>query len=144
MMKPQMHTILWADDDIDDLHIVRDVISNIDSRYRMVEVTNGKEAVEYLYSSGNSHSLPCLVVLDINMPVMNGKDTLALIRREQRFDTVAVAVFTTSSNEKDRQFCKKYGVEMYSKPHTYSEFERMVADLLSLCKTDCNDESSLN
>lgn len=143
-MKPKKHTILWADDDSDDLYIVRDVISNIDTHYQMVEVTNGKEAVDYLYSSSASQSLPCLVVLDINMPVLNGKDTLALIREEQRFDGVAVAVFTTSSNEKDRQFCKKYGVEMYSKPHTYSEFEQMVVELLSLCNQKRTGGSSLN
>lgn len=130
------HTILWADDDSDDLHIVKEVIDRIDPRHQMLEANNGKQALDYLHSVEFPEQLPCLVVLDINMPILNGKDALVLIKNNRRFDGVAVVVFTTSSNEKDRQFCRQFGVEMFSKPHTYSEFEEMVGKLLTYCKLD--------
>lgn len=135
------HTILWADDDLDDLHIVKEVIDSIDPRHRMLEATNGKQALEYLRSVESPEQLPCLVVLDINMPLLNGKDALALIKKEPRFSSITVVVFTTSSNEKDRQYCRQFGVEMFSKPHTYTEFQKIVGRLLTFCKLDHNDVS---
>ena len=130
-MKPaNYHTILWADDDADDLFIVREVMDNFPDTFKITEVNNGRQVLDYLNSIKCPSELPCLVILDINMPVLNGKETLAIIKSEERFNSITVAVFTTSSSEKDRQFCERFGARMFTKPHS---FQKLVGELLSLC-----------
>lgn len=142
-MKPtKQHSILWADDDADDLFLVKEAIENIDDSYQVIEASNGRQALDYLHSV-DAGNLPCLIVLDINMPILNGKDTLVMLKAEERFKSITTAVFTTSSNEKDRLFCQQYGVEMFSKPHTYAGFEKMISKLISLCKTSKQHNSAL-
>lgn len=144
-MKPvKHHTVLWADDDADDLHFVREVIERLDNKHQLKEATNGRQALDYLYSIKCTTQLPCLVVLDINMPLLNGKETLAIIKSEERYSHIHVVVFTTSNSEKDRQFCERFGVKMYTKPHSYYEFEKLVGQLLSLCDTPDAERSALN
>jgi CheY-like chemotaxis protein len=140
----KQHTILWADDDTDDLFIVKEVLENIDDRHHIVEAYNGRQALEYLHSIDCPAKLPCLVILDINMPVLNGKETLAIIKSEERFSAITVVVFTTSSNEKDRQFCERFGAAMFTKPHSFTGFEKVVGELLTLCKAEDADHPGLN
>ena len=128
------HTILWADDDADDLFIVREVMDKLEDQHKMVEAKNGREVLDYLNSIQCPSNFPCLVILDINMPILNGKETLAIIKSEEKFNAITVAVFTTSHSEKDRQFCEQFGARMFTKPHSFSGFEAMVGELLSLCK----------
>lgn len=137
-------TVLWADDDADDLNIVREIITTISDQYQLQEASNGKEALAYLRSAQHSSQLPCLVVLDINMPQMNGKEALTIIKNEKCFSNITVAVFTTSSNENDRLFCSRFGVPMFTKPNSYKGFLQMVALLLDLCNDQGQDGVRLN
>jgi CheY-like chemotaxis protein len=138
------NVILWADDDADDLFLVREAIANLDDSYELVEAANGQQALECLCSLKASSKLPCLVVLDINMPVLNGKETLAILKEKDWLKTMPVAVFTTSNSEKDRQFCEEFGVQMFSKPHTYAGFERMIGRLITFCKSGSGNSPSLS
>lgn len=138
------HTILWADDDADDVQVVREILQKTDDPHQLIVASNGKEAVDYLNSIQAPKTLPCLVVLDINMPVLNGKEVLAIIRSRKEWEGVAVVVFTTSVSEKDHQYCAGYGVKMLSKPHSFSGFESMVAEILSCCQREEEGAIHLN
>ena len=127
------NTILWADDDADDLALMKEILARNNKQYEIVEVGNGKEALEYLVKSKKERSLPCLVILDINMPVIDGKETLALLKRSDDFREIPVVVFTTSSSELDKMFCRRYDVEMITKPPHYKSFEDAILRLLSFC-----------
>jgi len=126
-------TILWADDDADDLILMKEVLQRNNKDYQIVEVGNGKEALEFLRRSKEAANLPCLVILDINMPVIDGKETLALIKKSEDFRDIPIVVFTTSSSELDKMFCRRYEVEMITKPPHYKSFETAVLKLLSFC-----------
>ena len=138
-MNPNHYHILWADDDADDLFIVREVMESYDG-YHVVEMSNGRQVLDYLNTIKSSALLPTLIILDINMPVLNGKETLAMIKGDERYTHLAVAVFTTSNNEKDRQFCERFGAKMYTKPHSFGGFKKIISDLLMLRK---HERSSL-
>src|SRR4051794_12955730 len=114
------NTILWADDDTDDLQMMREVLVKTGRDYEIVEVYNGKEALEYLRKADQKENLPCLVILDINMPVMDGKETLSTIKKTEKYKDVPVVVFTTSESELDKMFCHKLGTEMVTKPPSFS------------------------
>ena len=146
-MKTQLtrkHTVLWADDDPDDLFLMREVLERVDDQHNLVQAINGRQALNYLDAIHHPSDFPCIIILDINMPVLNGKETLAIIRSEERFNSIAVVVFTTSNSERDRQFCERFGVEMFSKPHTYADFEKMIGTLLTLCRNRDDENPSLN
>ncbi len=127
------HTILWADDDPDDLIMFREILRNIDHSYDIVEVNNGKEALEYLYNVEQASTNLCLIILDMNMPIMNGRDALAVIKSEEDFKSIPVVIFTTSSSEMDKMFCRRYGVEMMTKPPEFTTLTSIVQRLLNLC-----------
>jgi CheY-like chemotaxis protein len=126
------NTILWADDDPDDLQMMRDILAKNEKDFEIAEVRNGKEAISYLEQINAEH-FPCLIILDINMPVLDGKETLTLIKRHERFSKIPVVVFTTSASELDKLFCRKLGTEMITKPPTFDHLEEAVIKLLDFC-----------
>lgn len=128
------YTILWADDDQDDLMMMREVMSTVTDECEIIEVENGRKAMEYLHAAKASNSFPCLVVLDMNMPIMSGRDTLAALKSDAVLQTLPVVVFTTSSSELDRVFCRRYGVDMHTKPLTFSGMKQVVVNLFKICK----------
>ena len=127
------NTILWADDDVDDLQMMKEVLLKNNRNYNIVEVPNGKEALGYLEESRKRGTLPCLIILDINMPVLDGKETLSIIKRNDVYKKLPVVVFTTSSSEVDKLYCQKFNTEMITKPPSFSSLEQAVIRLLKFC-----------
>ena len=128
------NTILWADDDMDDLQMMREILQKNGQQFQIIEVNNGREALHFLESALQHDTLPCLIILDINMPVMDGKETLTWIKKNQALSSVPVVVFTTSDSEMDRLFCQKYGTEMITKPPNFTSLESSIVKLLKFCK----------
>lgn len=129
----QKNTILWADDDADDLQMMREILIKRKRDYSIEEVHNGKEALEYLKKAKQRSDLPCLIILDINMPVLDGKETLSIIKSTADYNDIPVVVFTTSESEMDRLFCKKFQTEMITKPPTFKTLNDAVDRLLKYC-----------
>src|SRR5215213_1931441 len=102
------HKILWADDDYDDLQMMREILAKRKRDFEIVEVHNGKEALDYLQQIKEKSELPCLIILDINMPVLDGKETLSILKNTEEYKEVPVVVFTTSESELDKFYCKKF------------------------------------
>lgn len=129
----QKNTILWADDDPDDLQMMREVLVKTKRDYHIVEVPNGREALEYLRKAKEKDRLPCLIILDINMPILDGKEALALIKNSEDFRNIPVVMFTTSESEIDKMFCKKFDTEMVTKPPTFNSLGAAMDKLLKYC-----------
>lgn len=125
--------ILWADDDMDDLMLMRHVLEELGNDYRITEVHNGQAAVDFLNQSKGSSEMPCLIILDMNMPVLNGKETLARIKKDEDLKDIPVVFFTTSNSDMDKIFCKHHNVEMITKPPQYSNLKEAVKNLLDYC-----------
>jgi CheY-like chemotaxis protein len=130
------HTILWADDDSDDLQMMREILSKRKKDFEIAEVHNGKEALDYLHTAKRKESLPCLIILDINMPVLDGKETLSILKSHEEYKNIPVVVFTTSESELDKLYCRRFNTEMVSKPPTFSTLNAALDKLLNLCKQD--------
>lgn len=127
-------TILCVDDDQDDLIMLREVIQEMGQPYDIVEAYDGLIALELLQKMQASDNLPCLIVLDINMPRMDGKQTLVAIKNNSILATIPVVVFSTSSSAMDRTFCAAKKVEMITKPFDYATLFSAAGKLLSYCK----------
>lgn len=125
--------ILWADDDIDDLMLMRHVLKDLGNDYNITEVHNGQEALDYLDKAKQNNELPCLIILDMNMPVLDGKETLTRLKKDDAFKEIPVVFFTTSSSHLDKIYCKHNGVEMITKPPQYANLKEAVQRLLRYC-----------
>ena len=125
--------ILWADDDIDDLMLMRHVLKDLGNDYNITEVNNGQEALEYLAKAKKNNELPCLIILDMNMPVLDGKETLTRLKKDDAFKEIPVVFFTTSNSHLDKIYCKHNGVEMITKPPQYANLKEAVQRLLRYC-----------
>jgi CheY-like chemotaxis protein len=99
----------------------------------VVEAKNGVEACQFLREAKITGTLPCLVILDINMPLMNGKETLKEIKKDEMLKSLPVVFFTTSSNPRDQSFSTEYGVEFITKPPNYDLIVATIKDILSRC-----------
>jgi CheY-like chemotaxis protein len=124
--------VLCVDDDPDDRDLIRNAIFKVDSSYSVAYATNGKEALAYLIESMNTE-LPCLVILDINMPVMDGKQTVVEIKKIEKLKSIPIVVFSTSSHPSDLQFCQRHGVELVTKPANFVQITSEAERLLQHC-----------
>jgi CheY-like chemotaxis protein len=80
-----------------------------------------------------SQELPCLIVLDINMPRMDGKQTLVAIQNNPILSTIPVVLFSTSSSALDKTFSESKKVELITKPFTFDTLFKVTSKLLSFC-----------
>lgn len=125
--------ILWADDDQDDLDMLHDILNELDYPCNIIEVHNGRKVLDHLAAIESPLDFPCLIVLDINMPVLDGRVTLRALKEDPKYSKLPVIMFSTSSSSMDEAYCRKYGVDMITKPPTLQKFKAVVAQILNLC-----------
>jgi FOG: CheY-like receiver len=128
-----IHTILYVEDDLDDLYLVHEAFEKYNSGIKVVHAKDGFEALKYLNRLNENDPLPCLIILDINMPGMDGRETLIRIKQSIRFKDIPVVLFTTSSSERDMHFARKWNAEFITKPLVYAELEELAKSFTNLC-----------
>ena len=127
-------TILYAEDDLDDFDALNEALNQETSRFQLVWAKNGEEAIKYL-QDGRA-PLPSLIVLDLNMPIMDGKQTLQWIKGDERFKDLPVMIFTTSSREEDVKFCQSYRCTFFRKPTLYRDLLHIVQIMIDMCEAE--------
>jgi CheY-like chemotaxis protein len=125
--------ILLVDDDPDDLMLIKEAINSVDGKFDYQEATDGRHALNFLRALDSVDKHPCLIVLDINMPVLGGRDLLAIIKNDQGLKHIPVVVFTTSSNPADAEYCTQFGVELITKPFDMTKLIEAARRLISYC-----------
>ena len=130
-MEPQTTkpVLLYAEDDLDDFDALKSALGQITTKYDLVRANNGTEVISYLEKNG---SFPYVIVLDLNMPVMDGKETLQWIKSNEKFKHIPTMVFTTSSREEDVKLCQGYGCTFFRKPTLYRDLLHIVQMMLQM------------
>ena len=123
--------VLCIDDDQDDLLFMSEAISGHASGFKMIGVSDGQEALAYLEKAKAAGKLPCLIIMDINMPKMDGKKTIPHLKNDPVLSAIPLVVFTTSSNQTDKNFFDKYEVTYITKPSQYEPFIKKIKEMLS-------------
>jgi CheY-like chemotaxis protein len=126
-------TILYADDDTDDLEFLGEAFGKYAEHIELITVQDGIEALLYLVSIAPHDSIPCLIILDINMPGMSGKQALTEIRSMERFADVPVVLYSTSSHPADQEFAIMRNAAFVTKPLATRELERIAGVMLNHC-----------
>lgn len=127
-MPPKL--ILHIDDDDDDLAFMKDAIEQVDG-YLLKQYSNGKEGLKFLEQAKAFGDVPWLIILDMNMPMMNGIEVVKKIKEDEVLNKVSVVVFTTSDGLVEHDFCKKHAVPMFVKPFCLKDFNRVVQKILN-------------
>lgn len=123
--------ILLAEDDEDDQELIRMAFEKVTSTHNFKIVSNGQEALESLSDS----SLPCLIILDLNMPVLNGIQTLVALRNEPRFAKVPTVILTTSDSDENKTKSYSNGaVDYFVKPSNMKELIVTAKKMLTYCQ----------
>ena len=133
---PPRHLVLYADDDKDDIRFVEEAFSENVLNVEIVAVENGQKAVDYLDHLSVLDPNPCLIILDINMPRMNGKEALLRIRQMDRFRNTPVVLFSTSSLPQDRQFAAKHAAGFITKPLDSRQMQRITDQFIEHCSDE--------
>lgn len=123
-MKSKKPILLVEDDKIDIMTITR-ALKEIKVTNEVVVSGNGEEALEYLRNPNNE--IPCIILLDLNMPKMNGIEFLEIAKKENEIKKIPVVILTTSQEEKDRTDSFNLGVAGYmTKPVDYQQFVDVI------------------
>jgi CheY-like chemotaxis protein len=126
-----MPTILYVDDDIDDLNFMREAFLQLDPTIQVTEVNNGVEALNHLETlKTNLTSFPSLIIMDINMPLMDGRMTIKRIKEDAVLQPIPIVAFTTSNNPMDRLVCGQMGVNCVLKPNSAAELKQIAKAFL--------------
>jgi CheY-like chemotaxis protein len=126
--------ILIAEDDPDDQDLIAIAFSRVDPTLKICFVSDGQEALDYLYQTA-SDGLPCVIVLDYNMPELNGAQVLQQLFPDERFADIPKVIFSTSSNPLYIQDCMSKGANAYKvKPHDFSKLLDVAKEMAALCE----------
>lgn len=126
-MKP-IHVLLVEDNE-GDIVLTRDAFNHGRFKFILDVVRNGQDAVNFLSEHGphKGQKLPDLVILDINLPKMNGQEVLNMIKTSERLKMLPVIMFTTSSTDNDINASYKNHANCYiTKPFENHEFQDVI------------------
>jgi len=142
MVKPATpkNIVFYADDDTDDLELVQEAFGRYTNNVEVVTARDGVQALSYLQSLDEYASAPCLIILDINMPLLNGKDVLRKIKDIPPLASVPVVLFTTSSSSLDKEFAKKYNAGFITKPLDVSQMQIITELFIDHCSDEVKNK----
>ncbi|WP_205512048.1 response regulator [Longitalea arenae] len=127
--------ILLADDDADDRAILQDAMMELKADQKLCFAHNGEEALRILGSDFNAEYRPALIILDLNMPKLNGTETLRRIKSDERFNNIPVIIYSTSLNPLEKEKCMLLGAHSYiTKPVTFKESMDTAKAFLEFCE----------
>lgn len=132
---PEASRILLVEDDEPDIFLAERAMRRAGVRNRIDVIRNGQDALDYLlnqnaYADRGMYPGPAVVLLDLNLPGLDGRDLLKRTREDPSLRSIPLIVVSTSDDEKDIQFCLGHGVRRYLvKPIRADKLREVLADV---------------
>lgn len=121
--------IMLIEDDLIEVMKLNRTLSTLNLNHQLIEANNGEMALNLLESKEN---LPDIILLDLNMPKLNGIEFLSILKKDEILRYIPTIILTTSSNEKDLIECYEIGVAGYIlKPLKYEDYVSKIDKLLA-------------
>ena len=125
--------ILLGEDDIDDEELLKELFSAVDNSFSLMFMNNGKQVIDYLKGLADNQ-LPCLIILDYNMPELNGADILKELKDHPRYMGIPKIIWSTSQTDTYREKCLSLGADDYIiKPSKMNEMVKVIQHMISFC-----------
>jgi CheY-like chemotaxis protein len=138
------HIVVYADDDLDDLDFVERAFSDYTQTVELVSFPHAKKALEFLQSLAEQNICPCLIILDINMPEINGKDLLVQLRSYEHYASTPIVLFSTSSSPWDIRFAETHRAVLITKPITYDQMDNIMEEFIQHCSEEVRNAIKRN
>lgn len=115
------HPILLVDDDEDDRYIFQEGFVQAGCKNEFIQFESGNKFLDYLKTISRE-AFPSMVLLDLNMPIVDGREVLRAVKQSSDWNHIPVVVFTTSKLDSDRKTCYELGANCFiTKPSGYQE-----------------------
>ena len=122
--------IYIIDDDPDDIDFMIEAIASVDSTIRCYSALNGEDGLRQLFIGAIPY--PALILLDLNMPRVNGREFLERIKENEAFCTIPVVMYSTSNMDRERNEYKLLGAAGFLvKPTRLSILTEMLRDIFA-------------
>ena len=119
--------ILLAEDDVDDQAFLSECIGSRTEWKLLPIVENGEEVLDFLDSLDHKQDLPDIIILDQNMPKINGLQTLHMIKANNAYAHIPVIIYTTNPDDNLRQRCKDGGAALvFPKPYSPEGYNKLM------------------
>jgi CheY-like chemotaxis protein len=127
-------TILLVEDDPGHARLIKKNLRRANIKNEIHFATNGQEAVDYLFCEGEyadrKRPSPLLVLLDLNMPVLDGYQVLERMKADRRTKRIPVIILTTTDDAREVGRCYELGCNVYiTKPVDYDQFSEAMRKL---------------
>ena len=135
MPKPEEVTILLVEDDPGHARLIEKNLRRSNITNDIVTVGDGQQAIDYLfcedkYASADDCPPPLLVLLDLNMPMLDGYQVLERIKADERTKRIPVVILTTTDDMREVSRCYDLGCNVYvTKPVDYQQFSEAIRKL---------------
>jgi CheY-like chemotaxis protein len=130
-MKGKEIHILLVEDNEGDIVLAREALKEARIKNRITVITDGEKALEYLFCNDNDRK-PDLILLDMNLPKVNGLEVLAKIKADEVLKIIPVVMLTTSTSEQDVLDAYRNYVNCYiNKPIDLEEFIVVIKNIES-------------
>jgi CheY-like chemotaxis protein len=121
-------TILLVEDDPGHARLIEKNLRRANLTNDIVHVSDGQQAIDYLFSHGRPPSL--LVLLDLNLPVLDGYQVLERMKNDERTKRIPVIILTTTDDAREVARCYELGCNVYvTKPVDYEQFSDAIRKL---------------
>ena len=129
-------SILIADDDLEDLELIEDAIMRHNPSTILLKHHNGKSVIDYLINQSDN-DLPCLIMLDYNMPELTGLEVLSILKTQDRYQDIPKIILSTSSTPVHIHECLLNGAsEYFVKPNNLKDLKTLLLKILDYCKPE--------
>ena len=127
-------TILLVEDDPGHTRLIEKNLRRANIKNEIAFATNGQEALDYLFCEGeyvnSKHTSHLLVMLDLNMPVLDGYQVLERMKKDERTKRIPVVILTTTDDPREVRRCYELGCNVYiTKPVDYEQFCEAIRKL---------------
>ncbi|MBA2746770.1 MAG: response regulator [Flavisolibacter sp.] len=120
---------LYVEDDDDDIVILKEMMTNSGHHHTCCSVKDGFEAIKFLQSIKHGEAYPNLILLDIHMPRLNGKETLQYLKSDDMYCLIPVLMFSASRDSRNEEVYKSLGTEVLSKPDNLNAWEKTIQQI---------------
>jgi CheY-like chemotaxis protein len=121
--------VLLVEDNEADIILTSEILSSAGIDQSITITRDGAEAIQFIKKEGRfeNEQTHDLVLLDINLPKISGKEVLSFIKNHNEYKSIPVIIYTSSDLEKDIIFCYDAGAELYlNKTHSMESFDKVV------------------
>jgi CheY-like chemotaxis protein len=122
--------VLLVDDDSDDRNTFKDALSELKINTNLTMLEDGRNLLDYLKDPNNKR--PDILFLDLNMPYKTGVECLIEIREFSEFNDLSVAIYSTSSTDRDIEDTFIHGANIYiKKPNNFARLKKVLGDVVN-------------